>query len=298
MTTSGSGDEQGLHEFTAEEALALAEEHGLTRVGVRPPLVSYIKESWRKRRFLWTLASSQAVSRNQNNYLGQLWTVLNPLALAVAYWLVFGLLLDTRDGTDNYVAFLTSGIFTFIMISGILTNGSRSILRNLGLVRALRFPRCFLPLSVVISEILVSLPAFGVLFIILFATGEPISWNWLLLPGALLNIFFITSGLTMIAARILETSRDLGNLVPIFIRLFRYISGVFFSIEAYAGTGLIGNIMYYQPIAASLSLVRQSLLTEYPPTFILWLVSSVWSILLFSIGFIVFWRAEARYGRG
>lgn len=298
MTTTGSSDEQPLRGLTAEEALELAEKHGLTRVGVRPPLRSYIKESWRKRRFLWTLASSQAVSRNQNNYLGQLWAVLNPLALAVAYWLVFGLLLDTREGTDNYVAFLTSGIFTFTMISGILTNGSRSILRNLGLVRALRFPRCFLPLSAVISEMLVALPAFAVLFIILFATGEPFSWNWLLLPVALLNIFFMTSGLTMIAARLLETSRDLGNLVPIAIRLLRYISGVFFSIEAYAGTGLIGNIMYYQPIAASLSLVRQSLLAEFPPTAMLWLVSSAWSVLLFSIGFVVFWRAEARYGRG
>jgi len=298
VTADGPVEEPALPDIHSDVARKIADEHGLRQVGIRPPLGSYIRETWQKRRFLWTLASSQAVSRNQDNYLGQLWTVLNPLALALAYWLVFGLLLGTREGTENYVAFLTSGIFTFVMISGILTSGSRSIIRNIGLVRALRFPRCFLPLSVVISEMLVALPAFAVLFVILIATGEPLSWTWLLFPAALLNIFFISSGIAMIAARILETSRDLGNLIPIIIRLFRYISGVFFSIEAYAGTGLIGNLMYYQPIAASLSIVRQSLLSEFAPTFTLWLASLLWSIALFAVGYVMFWRAEARYGRG
>src|SRR5690625_5680591 len=102
----------------------------------------------------------------------------------------------------------------------------------------------------------------------------------------------------MIAARILETSRDLGNLIPVTIRLLRYISGVFFSIEAYAGTGILGNIMYYQPVAVSMSMVRQSLLGEFTPALSLWLIGAGWAITLFTLGYVVFWQAEAKYGRG
>lgn len=298
MTQNRDDSNESLRSISAEEAQRLADQYSLTRVGVRPPFGRYLKQTWEKRRFLWTLASSQAVARNQNNYLGQIWAVLNPILLAFAYWLVFGLLLGTREGTTNYVAFLTSGIFTFVFISSTLTAGSKSIVRNTGLIRALRFPRCLMPLSVALAELVAVIPAFVVLLLIVVVTGESPSWTWLLLPLALINIFLINSGLAMIAARILETSRDLGNLIPVTIRLLRYISGVFFSIEAYAGTGILGNIMYYQPIAASLTMVRQSLLGEFAPALSLWLVAAGWAVGLFVVGYIVFWQAEAKYGRG
>jgi len=298
VTQNSDDSGEGLPSISPFEAEQLAAQHSLTRVGVRPPFGRYVKQTWEKRRFLWTLASSQAVARNQNNYLGQLWAVLNPILLAFAYWLVFGLLLNTREGTTNYVAFLTSGIFTFVFISSTLTSGSKSIVRNTGLIRALRFPRCLMPLSVALAELVAAIPAFAVLVLIVVVTGESPSWTWLLLPVALINVFLINSGLAMIAARIIETSRDLGNLIPVTIRLLRYISGVFFSIEAYAGTGILGNIMYYQPVATSLSMVRQSLLGEFPPTLSLWLVGFGWACVLFTVGYIVFWQAEAKYGRG
>lgn len=298
MTSDGSKEPRSLPGLTAEEAAELAKAHGLKQVGIRPNLGDYVRQSWQRRRFLWTLATSQAVSKHQNNYLGQIWAVLNPVLLAVAYWLVFGLLLDTRDGTENYIAFLTSGIFTFVFISTTLTSGSRAVLRNTGLVRALRFPRCLLPLSIGLAELVAALPAFAVLVIIVVATGETASWSWALLPIALIIIFMMVSGLAMIGSRVLETSRDLGNLIPVIVRLLRYISGVFFSIEAYAGTGLIGNIMYFQPIATAMTMVRQSLIGEYEPNLVLWLVAAGWGILLFTTGFILFWQAEAKYGRG
>lgn len=298
MTSDGSIEPRSLPGLNAEQAAELAQAHGLKQVGVRPKFSEYVKQSWRRRRFLWTLSTSQAVSKNQNNYLGQLWAVFNPILLALAYWLVFGLLLDTREGTQNYIAFLTSGIFTFVFISTTLTSGSRAILRNTGLVRALRFPRCLLPLSVALSELVAALPAFAVLILIVVGTGEPASWTWVLLPLALVIIFLIVSGLAMIGARVLETSRDLGNLIPVIVRLLRYVSGVFFSIEAYAGTGLIGNIMYYQPIATSMTMIRQALISEYEPNLVLWLVAAGWGIFLFATGFILFWQAEAKYGRG
>lgn len=275
---------------------SLAAEYNLTKVGLRPSLRAYIRSLWERRSFLWVMASSRAYNRNQNNYLGQLWTILSPLTLAGVYFLVFGVLLDTRGGVDNYPAFLTIGIFIFQSMAATITAGSTSISSNISVVRALRFPRVALPLSVAISEMLTLLPAMGVMVVIVLLTGEPVAWSWLLLPLALALILLFTAGCSMIAARLVVAARDLRNLIPVAIRLLRYVSGVFFSIQHYA-SGVLGLVLEYQPVAVYLSLVRSCMLDEFPVEGGLWIAGAVWAVVFFVVGFVVFWGAEERYGR-
>ncbi len=275
----------------------LAAAHGLTKVGSRPPLGQYISTLWSRRAFLWVMASSRSYSRNQNNYLGQLWTILNPLTLAGVYFLVFGLILNTRGGTDNYVGFLTIGIFIFTAIAASITAGSTAVTSNITVVRALDFPRAVLPLSVALSEMLTLLPAIGVMIAIVLISGEPITWAWLLLPVALAMILLFSAGCAMLAARIVVGARDLRNLIPVAIRLLRYLSGVFFSIQHYTGTFSWGMVLEYQPVAIYLTLVRSTMLGEVPLVLEQWIAGGIWAVLFFVVGFVVFWSAEEQYGR-
>lgn len=296
MTTAAPAT-GGDRPLTPDEAAELAAEHGLTRGGVRPRFWRYLKDIWRHRRFLLTLSSAQSYARHQDNYLGQLWSVLNPLLLAGAYYLIFGLLLGTDEGTENYVGFLVIGLLLFIYSAGTMSSASKAISGNLNLVRSLRFPRALLPLSVTLTEFIAFLPSVAVILALTLVTGEPITVYWLLFPVALLLILMINSGIALIVARLVHSSRDIRNLVPLVVRLLRYVSGVFFSIQAYAGEGLVGTLMLYQPFALVLDIARQALLveTEFRP--VSWLVALGWAILLPMFGMIFFWRAEATYGR-
>ncbi|MDD9205941.1 ABC transporter permease [Georgenia sp. 10Sc9-8] len=292
-------------EISAEAAAALAERHGLTRNGIRPRFGAYLRDLWRQRRFLWTLSAAESYARNQDNYLGQLWAVLNPLLLAGAYYLIFGLLLGVDGGVDNYVGFLVIGLFLFIYSSGNLTAGSRAITGNLGLVRSLRFPRAVLPLSVTLTEFLAVLPTLGVLLALVLITGETPTASWLLFPVAILLLLLINAGIALLVARMVHSSRDLRNLMPLVVRLLRYVSGVFFSIEHYVDdlTGivvldrLIAIVMQYQPFALALDIARQALLAEFSLSLTSWLVAAGWALLLPVAGMTYFWRAEATYGR-
>ncbi len=303
MTRGGPEQETSLPGLSTEEAAALAERHGLQRVGTRPRFGTYLKETWKKRRFLWTLSSGQSHARNQDNYLGQLWSVLTPLLLAGAYFVVFGLLLGTSGDVDNFVGFLTAGIFLFIYISASLSSGAKSITGNTGLVRALRFPRCLLPLSVTLTELIATLPAFAVLLGIMLVSGESPQWSWLLYPVAIALVTVINSGLALIAARLVHSFRDLANLIPIITRLLRYSSGVFFPIAYYVEQHpfdeypVVGTMMVYQPVAVSLTVIRQTLMGQFELDPTTWAVAGGWAVLLFVGGFIAFWRAEAQYGR-
>lgn len=284
----------------------MAERHGLQQVGVRPGLGSYLKDLWRHKSFLLTMSAADSVARHQNNYLGQLWAVLNPLLLAFAYFLIFGLLLRTGQGVENFVAFLTIGLFTFIYMSAGWNYAAKSLVSNVAMVRALRFPRAILPLSVVLAELLAALPAFLVLIVIALLTGERPQPSWLLFPVAILVVAMTTAGMGLMSARLVHGARDLANLVPIITRMLRYTSGVFFSVTAYADLLVdeygqqfrpVADALIYQPVAVSLTMVRETLLAELPVRWETWAFASGWAVLLLLVGIVVFWRGEADYGR-
>ena len=290
---------RGRAEQTPPTALAtLAAEHGLQAVGGRPSLGGYVRSLWRRRAFLWAMASSRSYGKNQNNYLGQLWSVLSPLSLAAVYYLVFGLLLErVSDGVENYVGFLTVGVFIFSAMASTITSGSTAITNNLNLVRALHFPRAILPISVALAEAISLVPAIAVMLAIVGATEQSVSWSWLLLPVVVLLFFLFSAGVAMIAARLVVSARDLRNLIPMAIRLLRYVSGVFFLISSLEAPRLLTAVMEYQPVALYLSLVRSCVLGEFAPQLDQWLMGAGWAIGTVIIGFIVFWQAEDRYGR-
>lgn len=293
MTTAPTRAATGLD---LEQSIALARSSGLEELGVRPPLRRYVREVWEFRHLVWHLSSSQAYATNQNNHLGQLWAVLNPLMLVGSYYLIFGLLLKTRGGTENYIAFLTIGIFVFGYSASSIIAGSRAITGNVGLVRALRFPRAVLPISVTLTQFLVNVPAFAVLLVIMPLTGEPFSPHWLLFPVALFLQTLINLGLALFLARIVHAARDTANLVPVGVRLARYVSGVFFSIPHYAGSGLISAILLYQPLAVTMTTAREALMDQYELTWASWVMAAFWGVVLCVGGLVFFWRGEGRYG--
>lgn len=288
--------------LTGAEAAALAERHGLRTLGERPPLRRYLRDLWDRRSFVWTLSRAQSYAQNEGNHLGQLWAVLNPLLLIGSYFVIFGLVLGTRGNVENFIAFLAIGVVLFSFTSSVITSGAKAITGNINLVRALHFPRAILPISVTLRELLTAAPGFALLFVVVLVTGETPSWEWLLFPVAvgLQGLFLL--GLALIGARVVNASRDLGNLIPVIVRMLRYVSGVFFPVSHY-GAELgepWGAILVNQPFALCLDTGRQALMggEAFPLQPMQWLTLAAWAVGTLLVGLVVFWWDEARYGRG
>lgn len=303
MTDLGPDPARLPEALSEAEAEVLARQHGLEPVGQRPGLVAYVKDLWAHRNLVWALAKGEFVAQHQDNYLGLLWSVLNPILLGVAYYLIFGLLVGTRAGIENFVAFLTIGLFTFLPLSVALTAGTRSLLSKMGMMRSLTFPRVMLPITVVLAEFVATVPAFLILLVIALVSKEQPALSWLLYPPALLVVGGIGMGFAMIGARVVHAVRDAANLMPLLTRMLRYVSGIFFSIEYSMETKFndpptwVAWALEYQPVAVSLTLVRETLMAEYPVRWETWAVAGGWALLLTGVGFIVFWRGEGSYGR-
>jgi teichoic acid transport system permease protein len=297
------GPKNGTPEQGQEPLAKLAKRYGLRRAIARPSLPVYLRQLWERRHFVMTYATSRNVSKYSNSALGQLWQVLTPLFNAGIYFLMFGLILGANKGIDNYPAFLITGMFVFTYTQRSVSSGAKAISGNLSLIRALHFPRAALPLAYTIQEFQQLLISMGVLVALVLVTNEPITWYWLLIPVALALQTLFNIGASLVLARVGSTSRDLNQLLPFIMRTWLYASGVFFSIEdKVAGTNKalqwVADIMYFNPAAAYIELMRDLLMQTHEPRPYIWLVCVFWAVFAVIGGFWYFWRAEEKYGRG
>ncbi|TCO16911.1 teichoic acid transport system permease protein [Kribbella steppae] len=287
----------------ATDPAALAERYGLTKSSLRPPLGAYLRELWSRRKFVVSYGRARTYAMYAGARLGSLWQVLTPLLNASVYYLAFGVLLGTKNGIDNYVAFLLSGIFVFTYTQRCMTEGSRSLALNLSLIRTLHFPRATLPLAYVLNELNQMLVSMGLLLVIVGAT-DGFTWRWLLVVPALLLQTMFNIGMTLIFARIGTFISDISQLLPFITRTWLYASGIFFSLPAKLAQANAPEwvivVLAFNPISAYIDIVRRSLLDEHEVNQLpyAWPIAIGWSVVVLVGGLVYFWRAEDRYGRG
>src|ERR1700744_4398543 len=127
---------------------------GLHRAGARLPVREYSRRLWQRRWFVAAYANASNAVGYERSFLGQAWQLLTPLLNIAVYYLIFGLLLQTSRGVPNFIAFLTVGVFVFSFCQSSLVTGAKAITGNVGLVRALQFPRAVLPMSTTLRALL------------------------------------------------------------------------------------------------------------------------------------------------
>jgi teichoic acid transport system permease protein len=290
----------------ADSALShkdLAERHGLRVAGERPTLRDYTRQLWAYRHFISAYANAKVIASFTQARLGRLWQVLTPLTNAAIYYLIFGVVLNTRAGIDNFIAYLCTGLFVFHFTQTAVLAGTQSITGNLGLIRALHFPRASLPIAVTLMQFQNLLAAIVVLIGILLVTGEPVTVVWLLAIPALLLQSIFNAGLALAMARLGAKISDLKQVMPFVMRTWMYASGVLYSVDAFAQNlpPLIAKIMHANPLLIYIELVRQAVLESPPLTSSpqqLWLMGAGWAVLAGVVGYVYFWRGEQEYGRG
>ncbi|MGW7199269.1 ABC transporter permease [Streptomyces chryseus] len=285
----------------------LAAKYGLSVSGARPGLIEYVRQLWGRRHFILAFSQAKLTAQYSQAKLGQLWQVATPLLNALVYFLIFGLILEADRGMKRevYVPFLVTGVFVFTFTQSSVMAGVRSISGNLGLVRALHFPRASLPISFALQQLQQLLFSMIVLLVVAVAFGSYPSLSWLLVLPALALQFVFNIGLALIMARLGSKTPDLAQLMPFVMRTWMYASGVMFSIPAMLADkdlpGWVTDVLQWNPAAVYMDLIRFGLIDGYgsenlPPH--VWAVGLGWALLVGAAGFVYFWKAEERYGRG
>ncbi|MCC9145767.1 MULTISPECIES: ABC transporter permease [unclassified Arthrobacter] len=273
---------------------------GLQRVGARPGFVDYLVQVWNYRQFIAYDAKSRVQSGNRRDRLGSAWLILNPVLNGLTYFLIFGLLLNTGGGIENFIGYLVIGIFLFQFSSRSITNGARSIQQNRAVIQAFSFPRATLPISVNLRELLANIPVLIVmmLIVLLVPPTEDITWRWLLIIPALALQWIFNLGVGLILARVVSKVNDVVHLLSFALRAWMYGSAVFYSFERFVDHPMLLQVLELNPLFTVLDIVRDCLLYAQVPSWQSWAVLTCWALGALGVGAVYFWRAEETYGRG
>ncbi|MGW5493466.1 ABC transporter permease [Streptomyces olivaceoviridis] len=288
-----------------DDLAALAARHGLSVSGARPTLPEYVRQLWARRHFIGAFATAKLTAQYSQAKLGQVWQVMTPLLNAAVYYFIFGVLLGTKHGVPDYIPFLVTGVFIWTFTQSSIMAGTRAISGNLGLVRALHFPRAALPISFCLQQLQQLLFSMAALVVILLCFGVPVSVSWVLAVPALALQFTFNAGVSMIMARMGAKTPDIAQLMPFVLRTWMYVSGVMWSIDKLADKDdlprIVTVLLEINPAAVYIDLMRFALIDSFhasqlPPH--VWAAAIGWALAAGIGGFIYFWKAEERYGRG
>jgi ABC-type polysaccharide/polyol phosphate export permease len=250
-------------EFTAERHVY--EPH---RVGL-PPLWPYVRAGWRRREFAVEMARTNLRKQSYNTVFGQLWLVINPLLLALVYFVLVAIIRSDARG-PVFLLHLMAGLFAFRMVSGSVTQGARSVVGGGRLILNTAFPRTLLPLASVITAFMRFLPMLAVYAVAHAVVGLPLGFHllWALPIIALFVVF--ASGVAMLVAAAQVYFRDLRAFLPFATRVWLYASPVLYypdDVPEQFAAVVAANPLY--PLLVSWSDVLNR--GEYPSaTFVAW----------------------------
>src|SRR4051794_5786432 len=261
------------------------------RIGL-PPLGPYIRELWRRRELAFELSRTTLQSQHFDTVFGKAWLVLNPLMLALVYFVLVDIL---RRGHNQpgFFAHLVAGIFAYYFVSGAGRGGVKSIVKGGRLVLNTAFPRALLPLSTVITAFYRFVPTFIIYIPIQIASGLPVGLVDLWVIPIVFCLALVAAGVSMFVAALQVYFRDLKSFLPYVLRIWLYASPVLYYAEDVPDK--YKPLLEINPIGALLAAWSDVLNAGQAPAAGDMLLGLAWGVVLFIGGALYFMSREREF---
>lgn len=267
--------------------------------------MGYVRELVAARELLSNLVMRDVKGKYRNTVLGQLWSLINPLATMVVYTLVFSFIFRARpspgdpSGLDNYPLWLLCGLLPWIFFRAVVSGGLASLTSNAGLIKKVYFPRLVLPFAVTGSSAVTWVIELALLCVVLSVVGAfVLPWVPLVVVLMALLALFAT-GLGMALAIVTVYFRDTQHFVSIALQLWMYLTPIVYplSLVEQATAGKPDWILFVyrlNPMERFVSVFRELLYDNRWPSLADSLFCAVAAVLMFAIGLTVFRAFEKR----
>ncbi len=200
---------------------------------------------------VYELTSKELKARYKNSLLGYLWSLLNPLALSLVFYVGLGVILQAKvPPGENYPYFLMliCGLFPWQWLANSVNAGANVYIGNANLIRKVAFPRELLPLATVLNDLLhfvACLPVI-VLFLLLAGMRPSVQWIWGV-PALMAAEFLIAYGLALAVGSLNLFFRDLANLVSLLLQMLFYLTPIVYALD-WIKQPLLRKLIFINPV--------------------------------------------------
>lgn len=260
----------------------------------RIKLAEVLRELWRARALVRSLAERDLRARYKQASLGFAWAVLTPLALMVVFTVFFQRVAQVDTGGSPYPLFTYLGLVPWTFFSASLSLGGQSLITNKALLDKVYCPREVFPIaSVAVAGVdaLASTAAFGILLIV-YTFVPHVQALWL--PVLLVVQVAFTLGVVLIVSAVLVYLRDLRHALPILLQLGLFATPVAYGMDKIPSSArLVYSIL--NPLAPVIDGYRRTILQGLPPDWSLLVPAAGSSTIILVAGYHLFKRLETRF---
>ncbi|MGF1472190.1 MAG: ABC transporter permease [Rubrobacteraceae bacterium] len=254
-----------------------------------------------KRRWLVVYFIRRELARSyQSSFLGFFWMLLTPLLMVALYTLIFSEIIGLRfrvvegDSSLNFGLYLYCGLIPFLTFAGSLSQSTNSIKGNANLVQKVVFPVEILPLSITITNFVTNTFGLGVLVAVLAVLERRLEWTLVLLPLLMIVQLIFTLGLSYLAAVVGTYLPDLRGTIQAITRAMFFVTPIIWPADRVEGTNF-EFIVAYNPLAVLVEAYRNLVLDGEIPASTPILLFTLFSVVLFLVGFALFVRAKRQF---
>jgi lipopolysaccharide transport system permease protein len=252
-----------------------------------------LRELYRHRYLFVLWIGRELRVRYSQSLLGVSWAILQPLALALVFTVVFSRLLSVPTGATPYPLFVYSALLPWTLFTNALTSSTHSLLSNMNLVTKIFFPREILPLASVGAALADFLAASVVLAILMVRYDAlPGAELWWVLPLLTVQLV-LTAAVALASAAVMVFFRDLRFVVPLGLQIWMYACPIVYPVDLVPERWR--PLYFLNPMAGLIDGWRRVLVSGAAPRAGALAAAAVVSSLSLLLAYVLFKRLEARF---
>jgi lipopolysaccharide transport system permease protein len=266
--------------------------------GVRPTVITPPRrlalppwrELWEAREVALRFGQRDVVLRYRQTFIGVAWVLIQPLASAGIFSIVFGAVAQLPTGGVPYFLFSFMSMLAWTLFAGTLSRASSSLVANQALVSKVFFPRMLVPLSTMASTLLDFAVGFGLGIVLLFVYRVNPGWAVLLVPLWVVLFVATALGVGLAASAWMVKYRDVQYVLPWVLQVGLFATPVAYALDAVPEA--LRPLFLANPLTWMIDGFRWSVLgTAMPPAWQLVGAVTV-AVVVFFLGTMVFQRHE------
>lgn len=260
-----------------------------------PNLKVYFRELWERREFAAANSRSGMRAANTMTFFGQAWLIINPLLLAMVYFILVTVLRGEGFNADR-LAHITSGIFVYYYFQGAVLQGAGAVTGAGKMVVNTSFPRLLLPITSVRTALFRFLPTIPVYLVFHLLAGNPFTWATFIVAPIFLGLLTLFAvGLAAFFATSQVYFRDTASFLPYVMRIWLYVSPVLWTLADIDSHPTIKALAPFNPLYSLIGGYGTALQDGLVPTWDVWVMGIVWAFAALLIGCFYFLSREREF---
>lgn len=227
----------------------------------------------------------------RRSVLGFLWSILNPLLMALVITIVFSKIF--RFQIEYFTVYYLTGSLIFNFVTEATTASMTSVLGAAGLIKKVYIPKYIFPMQKCVFAFINMLFASVAVLAVIFIQGMPLHWTALLFPVPMLYAFVFSFGMGLILSSLTIFFRDMEHLYSVFVSVWMYLTPIIYPEDILPET--VKSLMRLNPMYHYVGYFRDVVMYGSVPGAVENMICASFSLMFLGAGLLFFKKTQDRF---